>query len=257
MRGNGILNIGTELIQATDGKVRMIWKVKNIGSRNIRIISYYCPFFKNTEEKGVYVRGRWIKDKFRRSDDHVITYLYPEESRNYVWAWVDPQYYGIYKDGNWHYELELQYSMDAEVKIGLSRSNTLEISVQTRIPQTLGPLSSPSIIKPLVDRYPRIKDYPQSNEIQTMITPTRPAMIPDAFLIEDTKLLVIEIVNYVTQLKIEQLEEIVEHLEEYAISNGLSVEGVIVALEIKNDFRLIAENSNITILKMTIPDHEI
>lgn len=240
-------------------KVRMKWTVRNHSDKSIRVLSYYCSFFEGHERRGVYVRGKWVQDEFERTDEHIRVHLYPEEERTYVWAWVHPAYYGIVREGEWHYELNLRYTVDdeTEVKTETASSEKVYIGIPRQIPDRLGPFTSPSIIQALVDRFPGIRDFQdRGNTVAATLSVEHRDMQIDAVLQAGDKLVVVETANYVTNQHLERVRDAMERLQNYARRKSLNVTGVIVALEVKASLREDANRQGISILEMQIPNYE-
>lgn len=238
-------------------EVRLVWRVKNISKKRIRIRSYYVPFYTGNKKRGVFTQGRWIRNRFKISNDHIITYLYPTEERSFVWEWVKPSYYGLTGNYSWHYRLELHYTVDGDPldrKVEC-RSRSMRIGKEGYAElEKLGPFTSPEIIKPLVNEFPTITDdFDERMEIQRVLVPYgRAAIIPDAVLLTDSELVVVQLATYVSRKDLQRVDDAISSIQQWAEKLDVKPIGVIVVVNDDDYIRKIAEDEypRIRIIRM-------
>jgi hypothetical protein len=99
-------------------RFRLFWRVKNQTTEEILVFGYQCPLELNGEFVGYYnaSRNQFIRNDEIITNDRFRTFLRPEESRDYVWAWIYPSYYGIRDIGRWTFHLSVTYQHLGETK---------------------------------------------------------------------------------------------------------------------------------------------
>ena len=94
--------------------VRMEWKVTN-ETNSVVIINGYritkdvLDVVIEQIEREKYPDHTYEVNEPYQSNSHILTVLWPEESRTYTWAFVHPHYYRFYRRGNWGYYVKIRY----------------------------------------------------------------------------------------------------------------------------------------------------
>ncbi len=96
-----------------DHNIRLRWKVTNISDEQVWILGYYAPLIHEGDNLGIYDSrsSHFLKRRAYISNDHVRVLLYPDESRSYIWAWQSPWDYGMSREGEWKYRVQMSYSI--------------------------------------------------------------------------------------------------------------------------------------------------
>ena len=117
----------------------MIWKIRNKSKEKVKILGYYCPFYKGGKFKGAYIAevGEWSDRKIVIANDHIATLLWPKESRRYVWEKVKPQYYGLISKGTWTYKLRIFYQILGMSGIFASEAKATGITIVSETQKNL------------------------------------------------------------------------------------------------------------------------
>jgi len=216
------------------GKVRLVWSVKNVGAKRIRIQSYYCPFYERDNSKGVYVNGKWVTEERYIASRRIQTELYPEEFRTFVWSFVEPIYYGLTTEGPWSYHLRLLYSIEDgyEAKFVECESNPFK-GTSSKMPQQLGDITSPQIIDAICRRFPGARDSSHARNLEDeLLKPSGKAQrMPDAILEWDGRVLLVLLKAFGLLDDVTLLQNMRKNLQKKADQLELRIEGVIVAFE--------------------------
>jgi hypothetical protein len=119
---------------ARGSMVRMEWEAKNCSDNTLIVDGYRVKWYEPKELKGI---DSWPKELDMNSEmnqnyisnPHVITILWPEESRSYYWAHVSTEHYPLKKLGQWGYRVIFKYHKDNSSVFEYASSNIAKITI--------------------------------------------------------------------------------------------------------------------------------
>jgi len=230
MSGTDVLEVHA-FLEESDGKVRLRWKVTNNSEKRIELVGYYCPFFKDREEMGVWLREkkRWAREQVVIRSKRFGMVLGPEETRTYVWAWVLPKYYGILDTGSWHYKLSIIYRFEDSGDIQRISAVSAPIQFNLIDERDMRYFSS-EVIHLLREKFPRIQSLSRDVDLTNALYSHRASRVVDAVFRDDDSLILVELDNYLTLDDIRRVEGSRQKVEKfYGRQMGLDTIAVLIA----------------------------
>lgn len=230
-------------------RIRMKWIIRNNSKEKIRILGYYCPFYRKKEQitnregefHGAYIpdRDKWIKEEFRTENDHVNMVLWPKERRDYVWAEVQPEYYGIRDEGYWYYRVRFYYQLQSTGEFlyqdsneaGFNFRDTILESGEEKILRDFF-LDSEGIVRALRKHDELIHPFPDWDSA-TDVTMAGKNRI-DLLLQTRKHFIVVETKHIITPNSILQIERFIRRVQKiFGRQYGKETIGIIIGKEIR------------------------
>lgn len=110
------------------------WTATNMVPEPITVVGYRLHFQRLIGEN-------WVSQEIPKAfitRPHVVTLLWQDEARNYIWKQVRPSYYGIDQPGEWRFQVQLSFRREMIPKIQMSKwtaSNSIRVSIELLKPE--------------------------------------------------------------------------------------------------------------------------